>query len=108
MRVKCLSVRLESLVRISNKAYLAKAYDGSEAVIPASQIYEQDLEVSKSDAYWISAWILEKKPIQYSTKKSAWFEKETGKMLPTYTVKKHKPTKKNPVETNEVAALKSE
>lgn len=108
MRVKCLSVRLESLVRISNKAYLAKAYDGSEAVIPASQIYEQDLEVSKSDAYWISEWILRHKSIQYSNKKEAWFDSKTKKMLPTYTIEKHKPTRKKPVNTNEIAALKSE
>lgn len=108
MRVKCYSVRLESLVQISDKAYSARAFDGSEAIIPASQVFGRDFDVVNSDAYWISAWILEKKPIQYSTKKSAWFEKETRKMLPTYTVKKHKPTKKNPVETNEVAALKSE
>lgn len=53
--MKCYSVRLESLTRISDKCYKAKAFDGSEALIPESQVFGQDFEVVKSDAYWISA-----------------------------------------------------
>lgn len=108
MIVKCLSVRLESLVKISDKAYSARAFDGSESIIPASQVFGHDFDVNKSDAYWISEWILRQKPIQYSHKKEAWFDSETRKMLPTYTVEKHKPTKKNPLKTNEIPILKSE
>ena len=74
MRIRCYSVRLESLVRISDKAFRATSYDGSSDIIPASQVFGQDDEVRKSEAYWISAWILEKKTIQYSKKKSAFFE----------------------------------
>jgi hypothetical protein len=71
---KCYSVRLESLVSISERAYKATAFDGSEDIIPKSQVFGQDWEVSKSEAYWISAWILEKKKIQYSSKKVKWFK----------------------------------
>lgn len=74
-KVKCYSVRLESLILISDKCYKAKAFDGSNALIPTSQVYGQDYEVQKSDAYWISAWILGKVDLQYSTKKVKWFEK---------------------------------
>ena len=91
MRIKCHSVRLESLVRISDKAFKATAFDGSAAIIPESMIFGQDYDVQKSDAYWISAWILEKKNIQYSTKKEAWFDTDTGSMLPTYHIEKHFP-----------------
>ena len=108
MKVKCLSVRLESLVRISDKAYSARAYDGSEAIIPASQVFGLDSEVEKSDAYWISEWILKQKSIQYSHKKEAWFDKDTGKLLPTFRIEKHKPTRMKPVESNEITSLKSE
>ena len=76
MKTKCYSVRLKSLDLISDKAYKAVAFDGSSDIIPASQVFCPDLEVGKSDAWWISAWILEKKSIQYSTKKSAWFDKD--------------------------------
>lgn len=108
MKVKCYSVRLKSLVKISEKAYKATAFDGSEAIIPISQVLGVDLDVKKSDAFWISAWVLEQKSIQYSEKKEAWFDTDTRKMLPTYTVKKHKPTRINPVQSNEIDALKSE
>ena len=93
MKTKCYSVRLEGLVSISDRAYKAIAFDGSEDIIPKSQVFGQDWEVTKSEAYWISAWILEKKSIQYSSKKEAWFDTESGKQLPTYEFTKHIPKK---------------
>lgn len=93
MRTKCYSVRLQSLTDISPKAYRAVAFDGSTAIIPKSQIFGPDYDVCKSEAYWISAWILEQKELQYSTRKEAYFNSETGKMLPTYIISKHTPEK---------------
>lgn len=61
MKTLCYSVRLESLVKISDKAYKATSFDGTTDIIPASQVFGQDYDVIKSDAYWISAWILDKK-----------------------------------------------
>lgn len=104
MKTKVLSVRLQSLVRISDWAYKASSFDGSEDILPASQVFGRDYDVQKSDAYWIAAWILEKKNIQYSTKKEAWFD-ESGNQLPTYTVEHHKPNKVSSVKTNEHADL---
>lgn len=104
MKTKCYSVRLESLVSISDKAYRATAFDGSSAVLPKSQVFGSDYEVLKSEAYWIAAWILEKKDLQYSEKKEAWFD-ENGDMQPTYHVEHHKPEKKQPLESNEYAEL---
>ncbi len=77
-KVLCYSVRLQSLVSISDKAYVATSFDGSKDVLPKSQVFGQDYDVQKSDAYWIAAWILEKKNIQYSGKKRAWLDKDTG------------------------------
>ena len=105
MKTLCYSVRLESLTRISDKAYKATAFDGSSDIIPASQVFGQDWDVQKSDAYWISAWILEKKSIQYSAKKQAWFD-ENGKMLPTYTIERHTPDKVEAKQSNEIDDLK--
>ena len=105
MRTLCYSVRLKSLTRISDKAYKAVAFDGSSDVIPASQVFGQDWDVQKSDAYWISAWILSKKSIQYSAKKQAWFD-ESGKMLPTYTIERHQPEKMTPKTNNKINTLK--
>ena len=73
---KCYSVRLEFLHSISPKCYKATAFNGSEALIPKSQVFGKDYDVTKCDAYWISAWLLEKKDIQYSTKKWTNFTKD--------------------------------
>lgn len=103
MKTKCYSVRLQSLVSISDKAYKAVCFDGSEDILPKSQVFGQDYEVQKSEAYWIAAWILEKKNLQYSSKKEAWFDSETGRMLPTYHIEKHVP---NIVENINVKPIK--
>lgn len=105
MKTLCYSVRLESLVRISDKAFRATAFDGSSDIIPASQVFGMDYEVQKCDAWWISAWILEKKDIQYSGKKQAWFD-ENGRQLPTYTIERHTPEKLTPKESNIIEELK--
>ena len=105
MRTLCYSVRLESLVRISDKAFKATAFDGTNDIIPASQVFGRDYEVMKSDAYWISAWILEKKSIQYSGKKQAGFV-ENGHQMPTYTIERHTPDKLEPKESNIIDELK--
>ena len=105
MRTLCYSVRLEILVRISDKAFKAPAFDGTNDIIPASQVFGRDYEEMKSDAYWISAWILGKKNIQYSGKKQAWFD-ENGHMMPTYTIERHTPEKLEPKESNIIDELK--
>ena len=106
MKVLCYSVRLSSLTRISEKCMCATAFDGSEALIPTSQIFGQDYSVSKGEAYWISSWILEKKDLQYSAKKEAWFDSVTKKMMPTYKIEKHEPIKVEPKESNNIERLK--
>lgn len=95
MKTKCCSVRLQSLVSISDKAYKATAFDGSEAVLPKSQVFGPDYEVSKSEAYWIASWILEKKELQYSGKKIGWFNSDNGRIEPNIeiTIEKYIPEK---------------
>lgn len=104
MLTKCYSVRLSEMRRISDKAYLAKAFDGSEAIIPASQVFGVDYSVAKSDAWWISAWILERKELQYSPKKVAVFN-EAGKIVPSVTITTHTPSAQTPVD-NTIEELK--
>lgn len=104
-RIKCFSVRLSSLVSISDKAYKATAFDGSTAILPKSQVFAIDTSVQKSDAYWISAWILEQKDLQYSVKKEAWFDRESGDMLPSWTIEKHIPASITPVKTEPDGSL---
>lgn len=78
---------------ISPRAYKAVGFDGSEAIIPKSQVFGLDVEVSKSDAWWIAAWILEQKSLQYSAKKVAWFD-EKGNKMPYIYKEYHKADKK--------------
>lgn len=106
MRTLCYSVRVESMRKISEHAYKVRSFDGSEDIIPISQIYGVDYDVQKCEAYWIAAWILPKKNIQWSDKKEAWFDSETRKQLPTYTVERHTPDKVEAKENNEIKQLK--
>ena len=105
MKDMCYSVRVESLIKYG-KAYKVRTFDGSESFIPEQFVYERDWEVQKSEAYWISAWILEKKTIQYSRKKSAWFDRQTRRKLQTYIVERHVAEKMQPVESNEIEELR--
>jgi hypothetical protein len=100
MKTRCYSVRLKSLVSISDKAYKATAFDGSEAIIPKSQVFGTDYDVSKSDAYWIAAWILEKKNLQYSNRKAGWYDPKTRRLEPDYHIsaETHIPDKVDPIE----------
>lgn len=99
MKTKCYSVRLESLVSISDKAYKAKSFDGREDILPKSQVFGRDESVSKSDAFWIAAWILEQKSIQYSRKKVGWFNKSTGEIEAHAQVIRHIPDPVTPTKT---------
>ncbi len=100
----CYSVRLENLVEVSDKAYKARSFDGSVDILPKSCVFGEDYEVEKSNAFWIAAWILPKKKIQYSNKKQRWFD-ESGKMLPTYKVEHHNPHPISPVADNAIEDL---
>lgn len=104
MRTKCVSVRLKSLTEISNKAYKAVDFNGNEDIIPVSCVFGYDLEVRKSDAFWISMWIMEKKNLSFSPTKTAWFE--DGKMLPSYDIRRHEAPKISPVGSNIINNLK--
>ena len=92
MKTKVISVRVQSLVSISDKAYKVTCFDGSNAIVPKSQVFGQDYDVEKSNAYWISSWILEQKDLQYSTKKTAWVD-EKGLKISNVTIKHHIPKK---------------
>lgn len=83
MRTACYSVKLRSMVSISEKCYAATAFDGSEELIPKSQVYGRDYDNSTEevDAYWITAWILEQKKLQYSKKRHAFFDSKTKARL---------------------------
>jgi hypothetical protein len=108
-KVKCFSVRLESLISISEKAYKATAFDGTTAIIPKSQVFGQDYDVQKSDAYWISSWILGQKELQYSSKKESWFEKELSHASNEgVEIERHVPEEKEAVEVEPIAELVKE
>lgn len=99
------SVRLASLTAVSMKAYCAVCFDGSKDIIPKSCVLGRDNEVVKANAYWIAAWILSKKKLQYSDKKKVWAD-EKGRMLPNIKVERYVPEHIDAVESNELKELK--
>lgn len=107
MKTKCISVKLKSLVSISDKCFKATDFNGNEDLIPKSQVFGDDNSSSKSEAYWISEWILEKKSITFSHKKIAWHDSETNKFKPhiEIIIEKHIPEQINPIESIPDASL---
>lgn len=96
-----------SLTSVSEKAYKATAFDGSTAILPKSQVFGQDYDVGKSEAYWISEWILEKKELQYSRKKVSYFDRDRADYIPEtgITIERHIPEEKQPVNNPPIAEL---
>lgn len=105
MRTLCYSVRVAFIVRISEKAYKVTSFDGSTDFIPVSCFFGVDNDVKKSDAYWIAAWILPKKKIQWTSKKKAWIN-EYGEILPFIKVERHTPERIEVVKSNNIEELK--
>ena len=105
MKIKVISVRLKSLEKISEKAYLAKAFDGSSGIIPISQVFGSDNDIQKSEAYWINEWILQQKTIQYSNKKISYFDTISKKFIPQIVIEKHIPEHKDPINITQDESL---
>lgn len=105
MKCNYTSVRVKNIIRISDKAFKIIGFDGSEDIFPASCILGIDNDVEKCFAYWIASWILPKKKLQYSGKKTAWFDNES-KRKEDYTITKHTPTKMTCKYNNEITELK--
>lgn len=107
-KTKCYSVRIKSIYRGLSKNgkwyYKIEGFDGSKDFFPACAVKGVDLSVQKSDAYWIACWALEERKLQYSDKKSAWFD-DKGNQLADYTVEHHTPTPHAPVTDNSILEL---
>lgn len=101
---KYYSVRVKSAVQISAKAVKVTTYDGAEDIIPLSQIAGWDNSRTGTASLWISAWILEQKTLQYSTKKWALRAKDGHLYKPT-EVKVHEPEKVESYGSNEISEL---
>tara|TARA_Y100001972_G_C7657837_1_gene331417 strand:+ start:2722 stop:2934 length:213 start_codon:yes stop_codon:yes gene_type:complete len=58
-------VRFRELKNISEKAIAIKCYDGSEAVLPKSQIH---IHPFKDDVIFVPRWLIDQKQIQFKEK----------------------------------------
>lgn len=109
-KTKVYSVRLQHLTQITSKCWKAIDWQNTEFLIPDSQYFGRDYDVTKSDAYWIACWIIEKEEckLQVSTKKIGWYNPQKGIVEPPIEiiVEHHTPEKINPVENNTIKELK--
>ena len=109
-KIKVVSVRLKTLTEISPKCYKATDWQGNSTLIPKSQVFGQDYDVQKSDAYWISEWFARKEDfdLMISLKKQAWYNPKSGNIEPNYEIiiEHHVPEKIDPVENNTIKELK--
>ena len=101
---------MKSLTQITQKCWKAIDWQGNEYLIPDSQYFGVDYSVSKSDAFWIACWIIDKEDcnLQVSTKKVGWYNPKKGTVEPTVEiiVEHHIPEKLTPLENNTIKRLK--
>lgn len=85
-KTRAISIRLKSLIEISPKCYKAEDWQNNSALIPKSQVFCQDYEVQKSDAWWVAEWFVLKEEfkLMVSIDKRAWYNPATGKIEPNY------------------------
>lgn len=109
-KIKCYSVRLKNLTQITSKCWKAEDWEKNTYLIPDSQYFGRDYEVKKSDAYWISCFIIDKKDcfLQVSVKKIGWYNLKTKIIEPPFDIEitHYTPEKINPVENNTIKDLK--
>lgn len=109
-KTKCYSVRLKNLTQISPKCHKAEDWQGNTFLIPDSQYFGKDYDVSKSDAYWIASWLIDKDdcPLVVSNKKEGWYNPKKGIVEPPIdiTIEHHTPEKINPLPNNTIKRLK--
>ncbi len=97
-------LKLKALVSISPKAFLAKAYNGDEAILPKSQVFEiktlNDLDEDSSECF-VASWVLNDKKLQHSHH-DYWYNLKTGKaqLIGTIDTHVHVPEKVNYTDIN--------
>lgn len=107
-KTKVISVRLKSLVSISEKCLRATSFDGQSCLVPKSVVFGQDYSVQKSDAFWIAEWFILKPDTSIQAgKKTGWYNPETGRVSEPikFIVEKHKPELIPAVEAKIVSEL---
>lgn len=90
MKTLCCLVSISEMRSISKAAYLISDFNGNSDIFPKSTVFGVDRFSTRSTKVWIAEWILKKKSLCYSNKKSA-FINDNGKIIPTVIVKYHEP-----------------
>ena len=96
-----ISVKVKEAKKVTEKAWLLRMWDGREDIVPASQIEGWDGE----NSLWVSEWILEKKNLQWSSKRKA-FKSKDGRMVLADSIRKHTPERVTNFGSNEINELK--
>lgn len=93
-KTKCYSVRLKNLTQISPKCWKAEDWQGNKFLIPDSQYFGQDYDVSKSEAHWLASWLIDKEDcnLMVSTKKIGWYNPINRRVEPNVIIEVIKTT----------------
>ena len=92
-KIKCISVRVKSMIEHSPKSFKITDFNGNTEFIPKSAVYGIDDSVTKVEAYWIAEWILKQKSLTHGQKES-WFDREVKSGVTEFegtTIERHIP-----------------
>jgi hypothetical protein len=94
-KTKCFSIKLKSIKEYSNQSFLITLWSGQQVFIPKSHVFGNDHEENKSEAHWISEWILNKKQVPIPDRRAGWYNHAIGRIEPCFstTIEHHTPKK---------------
>lgn len=93
-KTKCFLVRTAEFRPISDKAAVVRTFDGATCTVPLSQYC---IEPTEENGVWIAAWLLERSPLQYSTKRIGWYNEATGRVQEQRGAIRHVPGHIDPI-----------
>lgn len=91
-KTKCWLVKAREIIRITDKCYKLKGWDGQETLVPAVACYEDT-----DTTIWVACWFVQKvDTLQYKTSVTGWYSENAGRVERETTYQRHVPQQISP------------
>lgn len=100
-KTRCLLVKAREIVRISEKCYKLKGWNGVETLVPASAC-----RADGETTIWVACWFIQKhEGMQYQQKPVGWYSEKSGRVEIEATYRRHVPEQLAPEKSEPDADL---
>lgn len=100
-KTKCWLVKAREIIRISEKCFKLKGWNGVETLVPASACHEDT-----DTTIWVACWFIQKQEgMQYQQTPVGWYTEKTGRVERETIYQRHVPKQLSPEKTDPDADL---